>query len=98
MKDENATDIRESVEYAELGEAVVPEDPDDPTVVGEISDRRVVAVGTALIGICAAFIAYALLGGGDSDRRHPLPTAPVTYRVTCTGTADVPHPAGSERC
>ncbi|MEU6989789.1 hypothetical protein ABZ953_03890 [Streptomyces sp. NPDC046465] len=82
-------------ENAGLGEAVVPEDPDDPAVVGEIPDRRVVAIGTALLGICAAFAAYGFLGDDDPERRS-VPTASVTYRVTGTGTAAVSYLARSE--
>ncbi|MEU1333099.1 hypothetical protein [Streptomyces sp. NPDC005865] len=80
---------------ARLGEAVVPEDPDDPTVVGEIPDRRVVVVGTALLGVCAGFVAYGFLGGDDPERRS-VPTTAVTYRVTGTGTVAVSYLARSE--
>ncbi|MEU1158095.1 hypothetical protein ABZ369_34510, partial [Streptomyces sp. NPDC005918] len=80
-----------------LGEVVVPEDPDDPTVVGEIPDRRVVIVAAVLVGICAAFIAYGFLGGGDggggdddggpggASEERPARTASAPYRVTDTG-------------
>ncbi|MEU5580128.1 hypothetical protein ABZ791_16070 [Streptomyces huasconensis] len=63
-----------------LGEVVVPEDPDDPTVVGEVSDRRVLAAGAVLIGICAGFIAYGFLGGDEGNSRSApaAVTAPVT--------------------
>ncbi len=46
----------------DIGEVVVPEDPDDPTLVGEISDRRVLAVAAVLFAVCAGFIAYGFLG------------------------------------
>ncbi|MEV0255875.1 hypothetical protein AB0H82_16635 [Streptomyces sp. NPDC050732] len=86
MQTENTTGPRET---DGLGEVVIPEDPDDPTVVGEIPDRRVVAVGVALLGICAGFVVYGFLGGDDGERRS-VPTAPVTYRLTGTGTAELP--------
>ncbi|MEU8954086.1 hypothetical protein AB0C93_07265 [Streptomyces sp. NPDC048518] len=92
------------IDAGDLGEVVVPEDPDDPTVVGEIPDRRVVIVGAVLIGICAAFIAYGFLGGGDSggddgddpggtSGERPARTASAPYRVTDTGadTGAGPH-------
>ncbi|WP_202457283.1 MULTISPECIES: hypothetical protein [unclassified Streptomyces] len=83
-----------SGESNELGEVVVPEDPDDPTVVGEISNRRVLAVGGVLFGICAGFVVYGFVGGDEPGRR-PAPTASVTYRVTGTdtGAADVSYVA-----
>ncbi|MGA4850823.1 hypothetical protein ACOBQB_32975 [Streptomyces sp. G5(2025)] len=74
-----------------LGEVVVPEDPDDPTVVGEVSDRRVLAAGAVLLGICAGFIAYGFLGG-DERESHSAPTAPVTCRVTDTGAVKAGRP------
>ncbi|MFH8560620.1 hypothetical protein [Streptomyces sp. NPDC017988] len=46
----------------DIGEVVVPEDPDDPTLVGEISDRRVLAVAAVLFAVCAGFIVYGFLG------------------------------------
>ncbi|UFQ17609.1 MULTISPECIES: hypothetical protein [Streptomyces] len=75
-----------------LGEVVVPEDPDDPTVVGEVSDRRVLAAGAVLIGICAGFIAYGFLGG-DEGKSRSAPTA-VTAPVT---DADAVHGEPSAR-
>ncbi len=88
---ENAMRGRES---DGLGEVVVPEDPDDPTVVGEISNRRVLAVGGVLFAICAGFVVHGFVGGDEPERR-PAPTASVTYRVTGTGTgaADVSYVA-----
>ncbi|MEU1147118.1 hypothetical protein ACFYO9_04485 [Streptomyces sp. NPDC005863] len=87
-----------------LGEVVVPEDPDDPTVVGEIPDHRVVIVAAVLVGICAAFIAYGFLGGGDgggddsdgdggTSGERPARTASAPYRVTDMGadTGAGPH-------
>ncbi|MET7357375.1 hypothetical protein ABZS76_02895 [Streptomyces sp. NPDC005562] len=85
-----------------LGEVVVPEDPDDPTVIGEIPDRRVVIVAAVLVGICAAFIAYGFLGGGDGggddsdgDRgpseERPARTASAPYRVPGADTGAGPH-------
>ncbi|MEU5684701.1 hypothetical protein [Streptomyces venezuelae] len=71
---ENAMGSRES---DGLGEVVVPEDPDDPTVVGEISNRRVLAVGGLLLGICAGFVVLGFTGGDEPERR-PVPTASVT--------------------
>lgn len=59
-------------------------------VVGEISNRRVVAVGSVLFGVCAAFVAYAFLGGDEPEKR-PVPTASVTYRITGTGDASVSY-------
>ncbi|MFK4067329.1 hypothetical protein [Streptomyces sp. NPDC029674] len=92
MRDENAGAVKET---DGLGEEVIPEDPDDPTVVGEVSDRRVVAVGAVLLGICAGFVVYGFLGGDDEPERSAAPTAPVTYRVTGTGTADVSYLSGN---
>ncbi|MEU6821550.1 hypothetical protein ABZ921_13035 [Streptomyces atriruber] len=80
----------ESRELDGLGEVVIPEDPADPTVVGEISNRRVVAVGGVLLSICAGFVAYGFLGDDEPERRS-VPTASVTYRITGTGTADVSY-------
>ncbi|MBM7173095.1 hypothetical protein JQK87_32830 [Streptomyces sp. G44] len=60
MRNGNATD---------LGEAVVPEEPDDPAVVGEISDRRVPAVGAVPLGVCAGFVAYGIFGGDERNSR-----------------------------
>ncbi|WP_367044457.1 hypothetical protein [Streptomyces sp. Je 1-332] len=66
----------------------------DAKVVGEISNRRVVAVGAALFGICAAGVTYGFLGGDEPEER-PVPTASVTYRITGTGNADVSYLARS---
>ncbi|MEV7195919.1 hypothetical protein AB0N81_29540 [Streptomyces sp. NPDC093510] len=88
MRNGNATAGRET---DGLGELVVPEDPDDPTVVGEISNRRVVAVGGVLFGICAGFVVYGVVGGDDEPERRSVPSVSVTYRVTGTGTADVSY-------
>ncbi|MFI6091643.1 hypothetical protein [Streptomyces sp. NPDC051218] len=63
-------------------------------VVGEISDRRVVAVGAVLFAICAAGVTYGFLGGDEQEER-PVPTASVTYRITGTGNADVSYLARS---
>ncbi|WP_306337848.1 hypothetical protein [Streptomyces sp. KL118A] len=77
-------------EWGGLGEVVIPEDPADPTVVGEISNRRVVAVGGVLLSICAGFVGYGFLGD-DGPERRSVPTASVTYRITGTGTASVSY-------
>lgn len=62
--------------------------------VGEISNRRVVAVGVALLGIfCTAFVAWGFLG--DEPEERPVPTASVTYDITGTGIADVSYLARS---
>lgn len=67
----------------------------DAKAVGEISDRRVVAVGAFLIAVfCTAFAAYGLLGD-DEPEQSPVPTAAVTYRITGTGHADVSYLARS---
>ncbi|MFH8291581.1 hypothetical protein [Streptomyces sp. NPDC018059] len=60
-----AADITvDTVDTVDIGEVVVPEDPDDPTLVGEIPDRRVLAVAAVLFAVCAGFIAYGFLGAG----------------------------------
>ncbi|MFI1680942.1 MULTISPECIES: hypothetical protein [unclassified Streptomyces] len=93
MQTENVTEnVPEGRENDGLGEVVIPEDPNDPTVVGEISNRRVLAVGGVLFAICAGFVFYGFVGGDEPERR-PVPTASVTYRVTGTGTADVSYVA-----
>ncbi|MGW6056404.1 hypothetical protein [Streptomyces sp. NPDC055189] len=63
--------------------------------VGEISNRRVVAVGAALLGVfCTAFAAWGLLGDDEPEQR-PVPTASVTYDITGTGIASVSYLARS---
>lgn len=84
---EVATEIKEPVdtEYVTGSESLAA-----GKVVGEISNRRVVAVGAVLFGVCAAFVAYAFLGGEEPEQR-PVPTASVTYRITGTGDASVSY-------
>ncbi|MEV8320711.1 hypothetical protein AB0Q95_41835 [Streptomyces sp. NPDC059900] len=63
--------------------------------VGEISNRRVIAVGTTLLGVfCTAFVAWGFLGD-DQPEERPVPTASVTYDITGTGLASVSYLARS---
>lgn len=70
-------------------------DVDTTKAVGEISNRRVVVAGAALLAVfCTAFAAYGFLGD-DAPDRNAVPTASVTYRITGTGHADVSYLARS---
>ncbi|MFJ8793461.1 hypothetical protein [Streptomyces sp. NPDC102462] len=70
---------------------------------GERSERRAFRAGLAVAGaVLAACLTLGLFGVLDSDgggagtAQHPTRTAPVTYEVTGTGTADITYQAGSE--
>lgn len=98
MKNEIAYEAEKELGTAdEIGETVVPESEIAGKTVGEISDRRVLSVGAALIGLCAAFVIYGVVDEGEPERRRPVPTASVTYRVTGTGEAGVSYVAGGAK-
>ncbi|MFJ2767477.1 hypothetical protein [Streptomyces sp. NPDC087300] len=98
MKNEIAHEAETDLGTAdEVGETVVPESEIEGKTVSEISNRRVLSVGTALIGLCAAFVAYGVLDEDEPERQRPVPTASVTYRVTGTGEAGVSYVAGGAK-
>ncbi|WP_258054550.1 hypothetical protein [Streptomyces sp. Ru71] len=62
-------------------------------------DRAGLLIAGAVLAACGGLVLYGVLDGGDDDKRsaHPqTPTAPVTYEVTGTGTADLTFQARSE--
>ncbi|WP_240044713.1 hypothetical protein [Streptomyces alboflavus] len=99
-------------EYAlperELSEPVVELTEEEKAgLVGEVPDRRVVAVGAVLLVICAAFVVRGAFGDGngagtgdgprpeDIARDRP-PVAAVTYEITGRGSADISYLARNE--
>ncbi|MFF0222201.1 hypothetical protein [Streptomyces sp. NPDC004629] len=69
----------------------------------EHAERRAFRAGLAVAGAalaaCLALGLFGILGsdgGGAGTTEHRTRTAPVTYEVTGTGTADITYQSGSE--
>ncbi|WP_234434425.1 hypothetical protein [Streptomyces sp. NRRL F-5126] len=61
-------------------------------------DRAGLIAGIAVLAACAALVLYGVLHTGSDDgstAHHRTPTAPVTYEVTGTGTAELTYQARS---
>ncbi|WP_306191917.1 hypothetical protein [Streptomyces sp. MK5] len=94
-----------TAEMSEIAETrETPETPETPSAPpgGSSSrrpDRAALITAGAVLAACAGLVLYGVLGTGNGDgqaKQPPTPTAPVTYEVTGTGTADLTYQARDE--
>nr|WSY52322.1 hypothetical protein OG999_20835 [Streptomyces sp. NBC_00886] len=78
-----------------------PENPEAATAGpsrSQRADRAGLLAGGAALAACAGLVLYGVLNTGPDAGKpeHRTPTAPVTYEITGTGTADITYQARSE--
>lgn len=62
-------------------------------------DRASLLIAAAILTACAGLVLYGVISTGTGDdkaKQSQAPTAPVTYEVTGTGTADLTYQARSQ--